>query len=106
MQAARETLSRMERSAPQSGAAGTTPEQHEWSQADPGTQSYKQDFSGWQSLRKEIDLALERTEAAASARLARRVAEDRLSAGGSDRVPDAYRRLIARYYESLAGTRK
>ena len=106
MQAARETLSRLERSAPQSGAAGTTPERHEWSQADPGTQSYKQDFSGWQSLRKDIDVALERTEAAASARLARRVAEDRLSAGGSDRVPDAYRRLIARYYESLAGPRK
>jgi hypothetical protein len=106
MEAAREALSRMERSAPRSGAAGTTPEQHEWSQADTGTQSYKQDFSGWQSLRKEIDLALERTEAGASARLARRVAEDRLSAGGSDRVPDAYRRLIARYYESLAGTRK
>jgi hypothetical protein len=25
-----------------------------------------------------------------------------LSAGGSDRVPDEYRQLIARYYESLA----
>jgi hypothetical protein len=103
---ARETLNRLQRSAPQSGAAGTTPEQHEWSQADPGTQGYKQDFSGWQELRKEIDLALERTEAAASARLARRAAEDRLNAGGSDRVPDGYRRLIARYYESLARAKK
>ena len=27
---------------------------------------------------------------------------DRLSAGGNDRVPDAYRKLIARYYEALA----
>jgi len=28
--------------------------------------------------------------------------QDRLSAGGSERVPDAYERLIARYYEALA----
>jgi hypothetical protein len=106
LQQARESLSQMQPSAPRSGAAGTTPEKHEWSQADPGTQGFKQDFSGWQSLRKDIDLALERTEAAASARLAREAARDRLSAGGSDRVPDAYRKLIARYYESLARQKK
>jgi hypothetical protein len=106
LQQARETLNRLQQSAPRSGAAGTTPEQHEWSQADPGTQSYKQDYSGWQALRKDIDLALERTEVAAAARLAHRAAEDRLNAGGSDRVPDAYRRLIARYYESLARAKK
>ena len=106
LQQARETLGRMQQSAPQSGLGGTTPEKHEWSQADPGTQGFKQDFSGWQSLRKDINLALERTEAAASARLAKQGAQDRLSAGGSDRVPDAYRKLIARYYESLARPKK
>ena len=106
LQAARETLARMQRSAPRSGAGGTTPEQHEWSQADPGTEDYKQDFSGWQSLRKEINLALERTEASVSARLARQAARDRLSAGGSDRAPDEYERLIARYYEAIARGKK
>jgi hypothetical protein len=106
LQQARETLGRMQQSAPQSGLGGTSPEKHEWSQADPGTQAFKQDFSGWQSLRKDINLALERTEAAASARLAKQAAQDRLSAGGSDRVPDAYSKLIARYYESLARPKK
>jgi hypothetical protein len=106
LQQAREMLGRLQESAPRSGIAGTTPERHEWSQADPGTQGFKQDFSGWQSLRKDIDLALERTEATVSARLARQAAQDRLSAGGSERVPDEYRRLIARYYEALARTRK
>jgi hypothetical protein len=105
LQRARETLRTLE-SAPRSGMAGTTPEQHEWSQADPGNQSFKQDFSGWATLRKDIDTALERTEAAVSARLAKQNGQDRLNAGGSDRAPDAYRRLISRYYESLASIRK
>ena len=106
LQQARRKLADLERSRPRTGAGGSTPEGHEWSHADPGTEAFKQDFSGWESLRREINLALERTEAAASARLARQAAQDRLSAGGSDRVPDAYERLIARYYESLARGRK
>ena len=105
LQRSRETLRGLE-SAPRSGAAGSTPEHHEWSQADPGNQSFKQDFSGWATLRKDIDNALERTEAAVSARLAKQNAQDRLNAGGSDRAPDSYRRLISRYYESLASIRK
>jgi hypothetical protein len=36
------------------------------------------------------------------AKAARKGLQDRLSAGGSDRVPEDYRQLIARYYESLA----
>jgi hypothetical protein len=53
-----------------------------------------------------VDLALERYESSVSRRLAKKLAEDRLSAGGSERGPDAYDRLIARYYESLARTKK
>jgi len=34
--------------------------------------------------------------------LSRKLPDDRFSAGGSDRVPDAYRQLIAKYFESLA----
>jgi hypothetical protein len=49
-----------------------------------------------------VDSALDRYEASVIARAARKGLEDRLSAGGSDRVPEDYRRLIARYYESLA----
>ena len=57
-------------------------------------------------MRKDVNLALERHEAAVSQRLARTLAEDRLSAGGSERGAEAYDQLIARYYESLARAKK
>jgi hypothetical protein len=83
-------------------AAGGTPERQEFSRSAPGTESFKQDRSQWESLRKDIDIALEQQEAAVSERLSRTRAQDRFSAGGSDRVPDGYRRSIAKYFESLA----
>jgi hypothetical protein len=85
-----------------SGYNMSTPEKHEFSRSAPGTEAFKQDYSGWQSLRRDIDLALERYEASVSARLDRSAAADRLAAGGSDRVPDAYRQSVARYFQSLA----
>jgi hypothetical protein len=104
LQRSRESLGRMQ--AEQRGGGGATPEQHEWSRSAPGNESFKQDFKGWESLRKDVDLALERYEAGLSARLARKAADDRLSGGGSDRVPDAYRPLVSKYFESLARDRK
>jgi hypothetical protein len=102
MQRARETLSRLERGSAGGAVGGSTPEEPERTAAELGTEAFKQDFSKWESLRKDVDSALERYEASIVATAARRSLQDRLSAGGSDRVPDAYRRLIARYYESLA----
>jgi hypothetical protein len=102
LQRARETLGKLERSAPRAGQAGSTPEQEERSVADPGTEAFKQDYTGWASLRKEVNTALERRETAISAAIAKKNQADRLRAGGSDRVPDPYRALIARYFESLA----
>jgi len=84
------------------GDAGATPEQHEWSRSAPGTQAFKQDRSDWDSLRKSLDQALEKYEASVSSRLSHSRTDDRLSAGGSDRVPEAYRQIIARYFESVA----
>ncbi|HET7218551.1 MAG TPA: hypothetical protein VFJ02_10910 [Vicinamibacterales bacterium] len=101
-QRTRETLSRLERATPGSAIGGTSPEGHEWSVTDQGTEAFKQDFSQWESLKKDVTSALERYEAAVVARAARQSLRERLSGGGSDRVPDAYRDLIARYYESLA----
>jgi hypothetical protein len=95
-------LSRLDRNQPGSARGGTSPEQHEWSVTDQGTEAFKQDFSQWQSLKKNVESALDRHDASVIARAARKGLDERLSAGGSDRVPDAYRRLIARYYESLA----
>jgi hypothetical protein len=103
---ARDTLARLQRGQSRDSLGGATPEQHEWSQADPGTEAFKQDYAGWQALRKDVNLALEHYESALSARLTEKAAKDRLNAGGSERVPDAYRRLIARYYEALAKARK
>jgi hypothetical protein len=104
LQRTKESLDRMQ--AERAGAGGATPEQHEWSTSAPGTEAFKQDRSGWESLRKNVDQALERYEAGVSERLVKRLSEDRLSAGGSDRVPDAYRSLVSRYYQSLAKVKK
>ena len=104
LQRSRESLGRMQ--AEQRGGGGATPEQHEWSRSAPGNESFKQDFKGWESLRKDVDLALERYEAGVSARLAKKAADDRLTGGGSERVPDAYRPLVSKYFELLARGRK
>ena len=105
LQRARETLGRLQ-GTPRDSLGGSTPEQHEWSQSAPGNEAFKQDFARWESLRKDVDSAIERHERAVSEQIAKKNARDRLSAGGSDRVPDAYRALIARYYESLARVKK
>jgi hypothetical protein len=85
---------------------GATPEQHEFSRSSPGNEAFKQDFSGWESLRKDVDRALEAYENAVAARHPKKLAEDRLSAGGSDRVPDRYQQRVSRYFESLAKGKK
>ena len=84
------------------GANGSTPEEQEFSRSAPGTEAFKQDRGAWESLRKGVDSALEKYEASVSDRLVRSRRDDRFSAGGSDRVPDAYRQMIAKYFESLA----
>ena len=98
---ARESLGRLQ-GEQRSGQHMSTPETHEFSRSAPGTEAFKQDYSRWAALRKDIDLAMERYEASTSRRLGRGDASGRLDAGGSDRVPDAYRESIARYYQSLA----
>lgn len=90
----------------QRGGSGTTPEGQEFSRSAPGTEAFKQDRTGWESLRKEIDRALEARDADASKRLAASLGDARLSAGGNERVPEKYRKLVARYYEALGKPRK
>ena len=88
---AREALGKLTQGQPRDGLGGATPEEQVFSQSAPGNEAFKQDFSKWESLRKDVDLALERYESSVSRRLAKKLAEDRLSAGGSERGPDAYR---------------
>jgi hypothetical protein len=102
VQRAQQALDRLAGGQPARGANGGTPEDEQFSRSAPGTEAFKQDRSGWESLRKNLDSALEEYEASISARLARTRAGDRFSLGGSDQVPDAYRPVIAKYFESLA----
>jgi hypothetical protein len=106
LQRAKEALGRLSASQQRSGKESTTPEQEEFSRSAPGTEAFKQDRSGWESLRKEIDLSLEKYEASVSDRLARGKTQERLNGGGSDGVPESYRAWIARYYQSLAKVKK
>jgi hypothetical protein len=106
LERAREALGRLAQGDPRNGRGTSTPEEQEFSRSAPGTEAFKQDRTGWESLRKDIDLSLEKYEASLSDRLARRQSQERLSGGGSERVPESYRAWIARYYESLAKVKK
>jgi hypothetical protein len=88
------------------GARGGTPEQQEHSRSAPGTEAFKQDRSGWESLKQDVDRTLEQHDADVSRRLAKVIGDERLNGGGSERIPEQYRRLVAKYYESLARVKK
>jgi hypothetical protein len=90
----------------ESGAMGGTPEEHRFSLSAPGTEAFKQDFAKWEVLRKEIALALERREVDLSQRLAAKATQDRLNAGADQRMPEEYRKLVAKYYQALASRTK
>jgi hypothetical protein len=89
-------------SARQAGSQGTTPEGQEMVGSAPGTEAFKQDFSRWELLHKDVTLGLERLEASLSQALLERAARDRLKAGGADRAPDEYERAVDAYFRSLA----
>jgi hypothetical protein len=86
----------------ESSGLGTTPEQHEYSISSLGTETWKQDHSNWDELRRDVHLALERYESSLSAQLLERETKDRLNAGGDESMPDEYREMVAEYYQSLA----
>jgi hypothetical protein len=102
LQRTRDMLGRLERGEPTTGTGTSTPEQHEWSRSAPGLESWKQDYGTWRTLSEDVARSLERAESSVAQRLSKSRATDRLRAGGSDRVPDAYRQRVARYFELLA----
>ena len=72
----------------------------------PGTEAFKQDFARWESLKKNLLVALETVESEASGQLRARENKERLNAGGHEAVGTAYRELVEKYYRSLAAPRK
>ena len=85
---------------------GGTPEDWSRSVSAPGTESFKQDFAKWESLKKNLLAALEQTETKLSDELRTRESRERLNAGRHDEVTDTYRELVDRYYQSLAAPRR
>ena len=84
------------------GGAGSTPEGQLMVYSAPGTEAFKQDFSKWDVLHREVTLNLERLESTLSQQLLERALKDRLSSGPTDAAPDAYRRAVDQYFRSLA----
>ena len=68
----------------------------------PGTDPARLDFASWTSLRRGLVTALLRIERDRSQELADLALRDRYAAGADDAVPERYRRLVERYYRSLA----
>jgi hypothetical protein len=83
-------------------SGGTTPEGQQMVTSAPGTEAFKQDFSRWESLHKDVTLGLERLEASLSKTLLERAARERLKAGAADRAPDEYEQAVDAYFRSLA----
>jgi hypothetical protein len=104
---ARELMDQIRRDNPEAGVGGYTPMRpDEMVESAPGAEGFKQDFAKWDSLRKDINLALERTETALSAQLKNKETKDRLNAGADSSAPDAYRRLVEKYFQSIASRKK
>jgi hypothetical protein len=82
--------------------------QESWwrSMSAPGTEAFKQDFARWESLKKNLLVALEGVESKVSGELRANENKERLNAGGHVAVGEAYRDLVDKYYRSLASPRK
>ena len=72
----------------------------------PGTEAWKQDFAKWEELKKQMEIALEKAESSLATQLREQESKDRLNAGATQVVPDAYRRLVDKYYRALASKKK
>lgn len=86
--------------------AGSTPEGRLMVLSAPGTEAFKQDFSKWEILHKDVTLGLERLEAGLSQKLLERALRDRLSSGGADAAPGEYQDAVDRYFKSLAAPKR
>ncbi len=90
---------------PGTGGAGSTPEGQLMVYSAPGTQAFKQDFSKWDVLHREVTLNLERIESTLSQQLLERALKERLSSGPADAAPDAYRNAVDQYFRIARGAK-
>ena len=86
----------------QGGVGGYTPTRpDEMVESAPGSEGFKQDFSKWDSLRKDINLALEQVESALSSQLKDRETKDRLNAGADSSAPASASASICSICEAM-----
>jgi hypothetical protein len=87
---------------PGTGGGGSTPTGQAMVLGAPGTEAFKQDFTKWENLHREVALGLERIEAGLSQRVMEKAARERLRSGSADRTPPEYSSSVDRYFRSLA----
>ena len=87
------------------GGSGATFEGQGMVLSAPGTQGFKQDFSKWQELTRQVTLALDQVESTAARKLQEKTSKDRLASGGDERAPAEYQQQVDSYFKALA-TRK
>jgi hypothetical protein len=102
---ARELVDELRR---EDGMGRNTPEMSRFNPglSAPGTEAWKQDFAKWEELKAQMEIALEKAETSLASQLREQESKDRLNAGATQAVPDAYRRLVDKYYKALASRKK
>jgi hypothetical protein len=106
MRQAERMAEELRRDNPESMQGAGAPEGWLPSMSAPGTESFKQDFAKWESLKQNLLLALEQVETDVSGKLRDRENRERLNAGRHEAVAEPYREQVDRYYRSLAAPRK
>ena len=76
--------------------------EHAFSGAAPGTEAFKQDLAEWESLREDLRAAAGPFPAPGADAAAGGARGEGPHVGPDERVPAPYRRLVERYYRSLA----
>jgi hypothetical protein len=72
----------------------------------PGTEGFKQDFSKWQELARQITLALDGVESSLSQKLREKTSKDRLASGADERAPAEYQQQVDSYFKALASRKR
>jgi len=103
---ARSLAEGLQQSNPELRQAPTTPEEWRPSLSAPGTEAFKQDLSNWESLKRQLLAAVDRTERRLTDALRARMLTDRLPAGGASQVADEYRPLVDQYFQTLPTPRR
>jgi hypothetical protein len=108
MQETRDLMEQLRREDPSfsRGGMGFTFEGQGLTTSAPGTEAFKQDFAGWEDLRRQATLALENAQSALSKKLQARETKERLAAGADDKAPAEYQKQVDDYFKAIAAKKK